>query len=299
MSQPQKANMNVAECKNPFCLGPVESQAQFFGREAEARNALNFLHNGQCVSVVGPARIGKTSFLFHVADPHVRAKRRRAEEHVFVHLDGHSMAGLSERVCYLYIREEATGQIKRRVALDRDIGVQSEELVRQTGSQTAYFGLRTLLQSARELGLKLVLVLDHLDVLNQNRNLREVFFSALRSLHTNYAIAYLVASRSPIDELEWICPDGPGSPFFNIFQPISIGLLTDEESRQLVATLPDLGGARFPESVIDCIVELGSNQPHRLQQAGHIAFQVWQENQQGLLKEHGEEIRRRFGETRS
>jgi hypothetical protein len=299
MSQPQKTNMNVAECKNPFCLGPIELQAQFFGREAETRNTLNFLHNGQCVSVVGPARIGKTSFLCHVAHPHVRAKRRQAEEHVFVHLDGLSMAGFSERVCYLYIREEVIRQIKRQVAVGRDIGVQLEELVQQTGSQTAYFGLRTLLRSARELGLKLVIVLDHLDVLNQNRSLREVFFSALRSLHTSYAIAYLMASRSPIDRLERICPDGPGSPFFNIFQQISIGLLTDEESRQMVAALPGMANATFPESVVDCILDLGHNEPDRLQRAGYSAFEIWQENQQEWLKKHCKEIRRRFDEIKT
>ena len=290
--------MTVGECRNPFCLEPIKLQAQFFGREAETRNVLNFLDHGQCVSVVGPARIGKTSFLFHMAAPHVRAKLRRAKEQVFVYLDGHSLANLAEGECYIYIREEAIRQIKSEVAVGQDIGVQLEKLVRQTGSQTAYFGLRTLLQSARELDLKLVIVLDHLDVLNQNRLLGEIFFSALRSLHTSYEIAYLAASRSPIDRLDRICPDGPGSPFFNIFQQISIGLLTDTESRQLVATLPDLASARFPEAVIDCIIHLGHNEPHRLQRAGYIAFEIWQEKQKDLLVEHCEEIRRRFDRMR-
>jgi KaiC/GvpD/RAD55 family RecA-like ATPase len=295
----EKTDMSAAECKNPFCLEPIQLQAQFFGRESETRNTLNFMHNGQCVSVVGPARIGKTSFLFHVAHPHVRAIRKRAEEQVFVHLDSHALANLEEGECYVYIREETIRQIKSEVAVDKGIGVQLEKLVRQAGSQTAYFGLRTLLQSARELDLKLVIVLDHLDVLNQNRHLREVFFSALRSLHTNYAIAYLVASRSPIDRLERICPDGPGSPFFNIFQQISIGLLTDEESRQMVAALPGMANATFPESVVDCILEMGRNEPHRLQRAGYSAFEIWQENQQEWLEKHCKEIRRRFDKIKT
>lgn len=289
--------MNVIECKNPFCLDPIKLQARFFGREAETRNALGLLHHGQCVSVWGPARIGKTSFLFHVAHPHVRAKQKKAEERVFIHLDSYSLANLDEGACYLTVREEAIRQIKRDVAVDKDVGVQLEKLVRQAGSHTAYFGLRTLLQSAGDLGLKLTLVLDHLGVLNQNRHLGEMFFSALRSLHTSYQVAYLAASRSPMDKLERICPDGAGSPFFNIFQEIPIGLLDDEESRQLVDSLLSLVNVTFPEPVIDCIIELGHNEPYRLQRAGYIAFRMWQENRQNLLKEHCEEIKRRCTAT--
>ncbi len=288
--------MSRAYPKNPFCLEPIRLPSQFFGRRREIQRTLSFLHRLQCVSIVGPARIGKTSFLSHVAHPHVRAERKLAEEHVFVHLNSHSLADLSEGECYLHIREEALRQIKGTVALDKDVGIRLEKRVREDGSQTAYFGLRTLCRSAGALGLKLVMVLDNLDVLNQNHLLGEDFFSALRSLHTNYKVAYLVASQSPIDKLERICPDGSGSPFFNIFQQIPIGPFTNEESRRLVVTLLNLAGAKFPELVIDCILELGHNEPHRLQRAGYLAFQMWQENQEDLLKGQCEGIRRRFEE---
>jgi hypothetical protein len=288
--------MSAADCKNPFCLEPVRLVAQFFGRGREIQRALSFLHRGQCVSIVGPARVGKTSFLFHVAHPLVRARQGLAEEHVFVYLDGHSLADLEEGACYLHIREEAIRQIKRTLALEKDVGIRLERAVREASGQTAYFGLRTLFQGSRAVGLRLALALDHLEMLNQNLLLGQVFFSGLRSLHTNYDVAYLVASRSPVDRLERICPDGPGSPFFNIFQPISIGPFTDDESHQLVVTMANLVGATFPEFIVDSILELGHNEPHRLQRAGYLAFQIWQENQRNLLKEHCEEIRRRFGE---
>jgi hypothetical protein len=234
-----------------------------------------------------------------VAHPHVRARRRLAEDRIFVYLDGYSLADLEEGECYLYIREEAIRQIKGEVGIDRDVGTQLEELVRQAGSQTAYFGLRTLLQGARDMGLKLTIALDHLDALNQNFRLEQIFFSALRSLHTSYAIAYLAASQSSIDKLERICPYGPGSPFFNIFQQISIGLFTEQDSREMVVTLPSLANASFPGFVVDCILELGHNEPSRLQRAGYIAFEIWRESQQGLIYEHCDEIRRRFGDTES
>ena len=287
-------NSDTGEHKNPFCLNPIRLQAQFFGRRKESRQALGFLHRGQCISVVGPEKIGKTSFLFHVAHPHVRARRRLADERIFVYVDSSPMADLGEAECYLHIREETIRQIKSQVTVEREVGVQLEELVRQASSQTAHFGLRTLLRSTRQLGLKLVIALDHLDVLNRNRHLQEAFFTGLRSLHNTDALTYIVASRSRIDRLRRICPDGLGSPFFNIFHQIPIGSFANDDSRQLVDTLLNLAGAKFPDSVKDCILDLGRNEPHRLQRAGYAAFQVWQENQQALQEEHCEDIKRRF-----
>ena len=289
--------MSMPDCKNPFCLESINLPAQFFGRGSETQQALSFLHRLQCVSIVGQEKIGKTSFLFHVAHLDIRTQRRLAEEPVFVYLDSHSLAGLTEGECYIHAREDIISRVKHTPAT-QDVGVRLEKMVREASLQTAYFGLRTLLRSARDLGLKLIIMLDHLDVLDQNDHLGEAFFSALRSLHTNYEVAYLVASRSPIDTLERICPDGPSSPFFNIFHKIPIGPLTNEESRQLVLTVPGLAGAEFPDFIVDCILELGHGEPHRLQRAGHRAFQAWQQNQDGLLQEHCEEIRRRFEEWR-
>jgi hypothetical protein len=296
MSQPQKTNMNVVECKNPFCLEPVTLQTQFFGRSKQTRQALDFLHHGQCVSVVGPEKIGKTSFLFHLAHPHVRARRGLAEEWTFVYVDTSPMADLGEAECYLHIHGEAIRQIQSQVTGGTEVGVGLEKLVRQAGSQTAYSGLQTLLRGARRLGLKLVITLDHLDALDRNRLLSPVFSSALRSFHNSRAVAFLVASRSPIDRLERICPDGPGSPFFNIFHQIPISLFANDDSRQLVDNLLNLAGARFPDSVKDCILDLGRNEPHRLQRAGDIAFQVWQADQQITREEHCVKIRQRFDE---
>ena len=230
MSQRNSTKVGGTESRNPFCLGPVELPPHFCDREAEIRSALNFLHKRQCVSVVGPAKIGKTSFALHLAHPRVRARRKRAEDHVFVYVDGHAMAASNEAACYLYIREETIQQITREVVVDEDVRLQLEEMVRPSGSQTAYYVLRTLIRSARQLGIQLVIILDHLDALNQNRLLSQVFFSALRSLHTSYQVAYLAVSQSPIDRLERICPDGPGSPFFNIFHQISIDPFEDDES---------------------------------------------------------------------
>ena len=51
--------------ENPFFhRGPIRDRRYFFGRESETRRALQMLRQDQCVSIVGPRRIGKTSYLF-------------------------------------------------------------------------------------------------------------------------------------------------------------------------------------------------------------------------------------------
>jgi AAA+ ATPase superfamily predicted ATPase len=288
--------INFIHSNNPFNLAPIEERAQFFGRRKEIRRVLSFLNWGQCVSVVGTAGIGKTSLVNYVAQRFVRAKHGLAVEQVFAYLDSPALVSLDPGQCFRYMREETIKQVKNTRLLDKSIGVRLEEAVREADSKTVHFGLQTLFRSAQAIGLKLVIVLDHLDALNQNPSLEEDFFYALRSLHTNCEMAYLVASQSTLDKLERVCPKGTGSPFFNIFQEIRIGPLTTEDSRQLVVTSLNMAGAQFPESVIDYILELGNNEPHRLQRAGHVTFELWQKKGGYLLEEHREEIRRRFEE---
>jgi predicted AAA+ superfamily ATPase len=54
--------------ENPyFHRGPIRKPEHFFGRSQEVTNALSLLKKNQSVSIVGPRRIGKTSFLLHLA----------------------------------------------------------------------------------------------------------------------------------------------------------------------------------------------------------------------------------------
>jgi AAA+ ATPase superfamily predicted ATPase len=287
--------MSIMYCPNPFCLEPTTARAQFFGRQREIRQVLNLLHNGQSVSIVGPTRIGKTSLLAQIAQRYVRIKHGLAEGRIFICLDSRSLANLDQALSFRLIRQETIRQIKDIDAV-KAIGDKLEQVVQETSSKTAHFGLWSLMRSATADGLQFVTVLDNLDELNQNHLLETEFFSALRALSTSFQVAYLVASQISLDKLERICPEGPGSPFFNIFQPIPIGCFTTEESRDLVVTLSQSAGADFPEFIIDYILEIGYNEPYRLQRAGFVAFEVWQENEGSWRSEHLAEIRRRFEE---
>ncbi len=280
------------QSKNPFTLEPINQKEQFFGREREIRQVLNFLHNEQSISIVGPAKIGKTSFSLYIAHPLVRGRQKRAEEHIFVYFDCHSLANLDQGQCYLYIREKALHQIKNTVSVESVVATQLEQAVREVGGETQHFGLRTLFHAAQVNALKLVMILDNFELLAQNLNLKDEFFSALRSLPTNYQMAYLVTSQYPLDMLERICPKA--SPFFNIFQSINLGSLTREESHNLIVSLLKRTHIEFPEFILEHILELGWNEPYRLQKAGYVAVEMWKENGGTLNSEHCAEINQRF-----
>jgi hypothetical protein len=286
--------MDITDLRNPFCLGSIEGPDQFFGRERETRRALSFLHQGQSVSVVEPAKTGKTSFLLHAAHPDVRARHGLTKEHVFVYVDSRLLADCDQDQCFLLISEETIRQVKDALPDGEGIGTKLESAFREASLQTISHGFQALFRTARVGALKLVLLLDDFESLTENSRLQDNFFSLLRWLHTNYQVAYLVASRSPLDVLERIPPSN--SPFFNIFQTIPLESLTPEESHRLIITQLDQASVDLPPLAVNCILELGDNRPYRLQRAGHIAFQLWQESGGTLQVEHCEIIREQFVE---
>ncbi|HEY1409152.1 MAG TPA: hypothetical protein VF434_09430, partial [Promineifilum sp.] len=61
---------------NPYIIGPpVRLPANFYGRVRQAKQFFEHLAGpqGQCVSILGVRRAGKTSFLQYVAHPQVKA----------------------------------------------------------------------------------------------------------------------------------------------------------------------------------------------------------------------------------
>ncbi|MFB0545773.1 MAG: hypothetical protein ACETWB_02585, partial [Anaerolineae bacterium] len=61
--------------ENPFYhRRAIRKLEYFFGRKEELTTAFNRLRNMESVSLVGERRVGKTSFLFHLANPKVRSE---------------------------------------------------------------------------------------------------------------------------------------------------------------------------------------------------------------------------------
>lgn len=284
--------MNVVDRINPFCLEPVRSAEQFFGRTKEIRQALSLLDKGQNVSVEGPDKIGKTSFLEHVADAGTRAAYGLAQDRVFVHLDSRSLADLDPDQYYLLATNEIVRQIQEARPLDAAVRARLEGAANEVDPERPFYGLRRVCEVAQDSGIMLVLVLDDCGYLAERFADSMPFFPSLRSLSSTYQVAYLTASQQPLYQLEQTMPQA--SPFFNTFHRLPLGPLAADESRELVVTLLEWAGMDLPQSIVEWILEWSAGEPYRLQQAGSIVFELWLERGGYLEAADRAEIRRRL-----
>ncbi len=176
------------------------------------------------------------------------------------------MSHLDQPRCFIRLREELTRQIGETLTL----GSQANAM--EVGFDTAFLDLVSLFKDLQKLGRKTVVILDDFDVMAANPHLDASFFSSLRALPNDYDIAYLIASQSPLDELENNFPRLNGSPFFNIFFEQKLAPFEAKVSRQMIDTILKRAAVRFPKIIVEHILELGCNQLFRLQLAGHHAF---------------------------
>jgi hypothetical protein len=144
--------------ENPyFHRGPIRQPEHFFGRTQEIANTLSLLKNNQSVSIVGPRRIGKTSFLLHISHPEVMARHGLSPtEHLFVFIDCEGLSNLDQAGFYRVILEETEDQL-----LDRGLVVEME--IPETPTYRQFE--RALRQLNRQ-GFKLIYLLDEFELMS-------------------------------------------------------------------------------------------------------------------------------------
>ena len=105
---------------NPYTyLGrPIRRFRDFYGRRSELVRVTDDVRNGQCVSVVGIRRIGKTSLLFQLLDPDARSAYQLSDEHLCVYMSCERLARMSAGEIY--------AEVMRRVCRGMDKRLQKE-----------------------------------------------------------------------------------------------------------------------------------------------------------------------------
>ena len=261
--------------ENPYYhRGPIKEARFFYDRARETALALQMVKGGQSVSVIGPRRIGKTSFLFHLSDSTVRVENGFAsEQSLFVYIDGEMLGGLSSSDILRVVLQEIVAQTdKGRVAIPQVVDYRSFE------------------QAVRELfkpGQQLVYLIDEFECLGKNQNLDADFFPFLRSLTVHYSI--VTASQVPL--LALIGEGEVGSHFFNVFVPIHLGLFSEDDARQMIRRPSQTAGVEFSRSTEDFILDLAGAHPFFLQIACFYAFELSRE-----YPSFGEQARRQLEE---
>jgi hypothetical protein len=278
--------------QNPFFhRGPIHQSEYFFNRQREVSQALGLLRNLQNVALVGPRRIGKTSLLFHVADPSIHADHSLSDaEYVFVYLDGEELTELDAGQIRRAMVEELVAALQAGPCRDED---EAGTVALPEGPLT-YRAFRQTVRQLTQRDLKLILCFDEFECLAANRHLGPSFFSSLRGLAGQFDVAYVTASKALIQALTYAHEGTLSSPFFNTFAPLHLSLFSDEDAQGLVETLATKASAAFAPDLIHLVVELAGPHPPLLQIAGFHAFEAWRQRD-GLLQggDHAE-IRHRF-----
>jgi len=268
---------------NPFYhRDAIKDQSYFFGRERETQKILTRVRRKQCVSIVGPRHIGKTSLLFHVADEQVLAKHGLApDKFVVVYCTGQGLRsdgdGLGDRQSYLLQK------VQSRISLD-----------------IAYRRFDDIVEHLTREGLTVVLLLDEFELFAVNSSVKEDFFHNLRALQSQYALTTITSSQTPLRELS--CRDDSSLPhnFFQMFHPLELGLFSSQEAQSLIE-LSRRAGITFSERTVEFILDMAGFHPFFLQVACDHVFelcsikaQLDDSDYEGLCQEISSELESHF-----
>ena len=263
---------------NPFFHGDPVSPDQFLGRRSDLRRITDrIVPNGQSSAIVGEPRTGKTSLLRYLAAPETRA-------------DLYGDAG--ERLLFSFIDSQMLDTQCNQARFwelalcrldDQIIAPNPDSLLAQVyrACQEKNFDryqLERLFVQMELAGWRLVLLLDEFDILLYHTTLCcGEFFGSLRSLASRCrALALVIASRRPLTDLNKDTQQfsRTSSPYFNIFDPIALGPLSDDAIEELLGR----AGDRF--RVEDChfVKDVAGGHPYLLQVA---ASELWRAYEDG------------------
>jgi hypothetical protein len=263
--------------RTPYYPGrPIDKRDGFFGRAHEARTALSLLGSLQSVSLVGPRRIGKTSLLHHISNPSVLEDHGfDPKQFVFIFVGCAELSDLSRDQILQLLLDRARAGVEQA-------NTRGNEVILPTQGIT-FIDFSNMLSRLTQSGCKLIFLFDEFRYMARNKNLDPAFFAGLRSIASNLNVAYVTASSLSLLDLTYANSSVLGSPFFNIFSTIRLGLFEDRDARDLIINPSRAAGLPFSDATVEQILTLADHHPFFLQVACFHAFDM--QSQKGTLTE--------------
>lgn len=205
---------------NPYQSSrPVTEPEDLFGRKTEFELVYQMLLSGESINVMGPRRIGKSSFLKVLPKPEIQkqvlGKEIFDENYFFNYIDMESQ----KKVSPFDFLSKLTHQLKK-TGLNINPNIQS------------YKDFEIIIEELTDQKKRLMILLDEFDCVAKNEQFDIQFFDMLRSYQQQYLISYVVASTERIKKVSKSAVTS--SPFFNIFRFLRLGLLTKKEAENLI-----------------------------------------------------------------
>lgn len=263
---------------NPFShMLATFDPKKFFGRDDERQSILPGISSTSSGSfaVAGMRTIGKTALLKYLCDP---MGAREQDERLlgaygpgrpgrleFVYVDLFQLDGskVLPSLCQTLVRSDAL----RGFASSSSV----REMETDVSSPQMKAALKETLKAAQGDRMRVVICLDHLDTALQSLGTENEEF--LRHL-TNYSVAYVIATERTLDKFK---KDRLiSSPFLNLFMPLSLKLLSEEEARQLICSPLEETDApdRFTPGEVAFLLRTAGRQPYLLTIACELLFNL-------------------------
>jgi archaellum biogenesis ATPase FlaH len=254
------------EITNPFFNRiAIKDNKYFFGRKDEVQYIISLLRNAQSCSIVGPRRIGKSSLINYISDPLVlKENGLNPNEFIFVPIDLEGLGELTPSEFFSMIIQELRNKI-----IEKELRRGMEELLSKENIR--FLDLKNIFMDIKELEKNVIFLFDEFELITTNKNLDINFFSGLRNLANNFSVCYITASHVPLLELT-LSQETLGSPFFNFFTQINLGLMNDDDVQELITTLSTEHEVKFPEDVINNIKDTAGNHPFFIQMLSYHIY---------------------------
>jgi len=249
-----------ARVRNPYYhLTMIREPDLFFGRLNTLRRLYSAIYDQQCLSLVGPRRIGKSSILGMLRSEVVQKRfGYDLTTSIVTFIDTAEHPQKSVETFLHFTCEQLVAQSQGRIP---------PEILPLPGIDS----FRAFLDLIKAMGFHPVLLLDEFESITGAARFDQNFFAFLRAQANSGRISYITASRDSLDKVSH--PEILGSPFFNIFSTHKLGPFTQEEAEALITIPSSLAGYTFTPDEVAWVLKVAGNHPFFIHRACYFLFE--------------------------
>jgi hypothetical protein len=232
---------------------PLNDPNEFYGRRRESKALLDRTYKNSATSIVGPRRIGKTWLM------------------QYMKLVAPTQFGSRFRVAYVDATSPRCATVAGFVSVAlEELGIHNSHPPQRV-LDLAY--MERIVKNLKEQGYTLVLCIDEFEGLTNEDTFDLRFFTGLRAI-AQTGLALVVASKRSLIDL--VSSTLKTSPFFNIFEKLTLKPFSFKEAKMFVNAKSQLAG--FDAQERDYLLAYGQVEeqswpPARLQLVGTLLLE--------------------------